>query len=278
MDGDPDVLVLGPGGVKGYQQLGYLYGLDLRKKIDNIHTFIGVSVGAMICLLKIVGYTYKEIINFAIENVNFISTEDLDVFGILKNLKDNFGLFPTTKISDPIEKAVKRKLGYIPTLRQLYEYSGKELIIVTFNLGREKPEYLSHINNPDMNCVKATVLSALVPIVFFKTEFDNSVYIDGAFGDPYPVLIKDDGINRILGIYIETNPGDRNYKNFLIYLHDIFHCSFHLMIRRNIKESSSKCYHVALKNHIMDTMGTTVSMGDKARMILNGIEESQHFG
>src|SRR6056297_3123288 len=58
----PELIVLGPGGVKGFLELGSLLVLEKWGWLDNVHTFVGVSVGAIISLLLICGYKVSEII------------------------------------------------------------------------------------------------------------------------------------------------------------------------------------------------------------------------
>lgn len=280
MDNVPNVLVIGPGGIKGYQELGVLYYLETNGKLASIDTYICVSVGAIIGLLHNVGLSVKEIIYLAVENVDIIDLDlsNIDFINIISNFRSTFGLFSTQKIRDVITKAVIGKLGYIPSFKQLHDRTGSELIIVEFNLSKKVTQYYSYVNMPDMSCIDAVMLSINIPVIFDKARYQDAVYIDGAFGDPYPVLLKDNGQNNILGIYIETNMGDTNYQNILMYIHDILHCLFQVITERNIRESSSRCKHIGLKSDVMDTIGASVTIADKAKMVLDGIEAAKrHF-
>ena len=46
-----DTLILGPGGVKGFLELGSLYCLERKGELNGIKTYIGVSIGSLISLL-----------------------------------------------------------------------------------------------------------------------------------------------------------------------------------------------------------------------------------
>lgn len=276
----PNVLVIGPGGIKGYQELGVLYYLENNGKLICIDTYICVSVGAIIGLLHNIGLSVKEIIYLAVENVDIIDLDlsNIDFINIISNFRSTFGLFSTHKIREVITKAIIAKLGYIPSFKELYDRTNKELIIVEFSLSRKATQYYSYVNMPNMSCVDAVMLSINIPGIFDKAMYQDTVYIDGAFGDPYPVLLKDNGYNDILGIYIETNVGDTNYQNILMYIHDILHCLFQVITERNIRESSPKCRHIGLKSDVMDTIGASVTIADKAKMVLDGIEAAKrHF-
>ena len=58
----PDVIVLGPGGMKGFLELGCLLPFQKLKILDNIKIMVGVSVGSIILLLYMLGYSVEDII------------------------------------------------------------------------------------------------------------------------------------------------------------------------------------------------------------------------
>jgi predicted acylesterase/phospholipase RssA len=153
----------------------------------------------------------------------------------------------------------------------------KCLTIVTYNLTKNKTEYINYLSHPDLSCIDAIILSITIPIIFWMSKMNDSIYIDGAFGDPYPVLLRDNGINKIIGIYIKTINEEKNYKNPLIYIHDILHCAFHITTERNVIESSDNCLNISISSSIMDTIGTTLSIKDKANMVLEGIKQGNIF-
>src|SRR6056297_432346 len=95
---NPEVLVLGPGGVKGFLQLGALYRLEQDKMLDNIQIYCGVSVGAIISLMMVCGYTISEIIMDAV---------DMDLFEDFSNI--SISKIPK-KIGIMSNKAIKKKL------------------------------------------------------------------------------------------------------------------------------------------------------------------------
>jgi predicted acylesterase/phospholipase RssA len=269
-----NVLVLGPGGVKGYLELGAVYGLEKLKMLNNVKTFIGVSVGAIIALFLNVGISARDILYIAIDSVNFIdiNSDDFNVIEIMKNIKNNLGIFSLNHMRKIITNVIVKKIGYVPTMKQLYLLTEKELNIVALNLSECQTEYINHNNYPELNCVDAVLLSINIPIIFWRMHLNGSVYIDGAFGDPYPVLLYDNGQNSILGIYVRTATEDRLYNNPLLYLHDVIHCLFHIITLRNIKESSDHCTHVELNSKVLDTIGSTLSVDDKAGMFLDGLD------
>jgi predicted acylesterase/phospholipase RssA len=75
----PHVIILGPGGVKGFLQLGLLYILTQNNFLDDVHTYIGVSIGSIISLLVVCNYSIDEIISHAIHTDLF---EKLNLYNI----------------------------------------------------------------------------------------------------------------------------------------------------------------------------------------------------
>src|SRR5665648_189955 len=67
----PDIIVLGSGGVKGFLHLGALCALKEYHMLDHVKTYVGVSVGAIVALLCVIGYNISEIIVFANETSLF---------------------------------------------------------------------------------------------------------------------------------------------------------------------------------------------------------------
>lgn len=276
-----DVLTLGPGGVKGFLELGMLYRAEKKGLLNGIKEYIGVSVGAIICFFLNIGFTVKEIIYIAIEN-DMIIDFDINNPNILKLLNDvrkHFGLFSMVKMEKILVDSVISKYGYIPTMRQLYDITKRKLTIVNYVLSDMKTEYVDCKLQPDVLCVEPVIKSISIPLIFWMSKYDDKVYIDGAFGDPYPILLRDDGVNRILGIYIKTDTesNDKKYNNPLMYLHDVLHCMFHIATERNLLEASKNCYNVPVESIATDPIGFSLGIEDKARMISSGIQQAKKY-
>lgn len=277
-----DILVIGPGGVKGFFELGILYEAEKKNILKNIKEYIGVSIGAIFCFLLNIGYTIKEILYIAIESDNVINFDpkNPNILKLLNDAKNHFGLFSMEKIEKILVNAVIRKYGYIPTLKQLFDITKKRLITVNYVLNEMKTEYVDYKTDPNILSTEPIIKSCSIPLIFWMSKYENKVYIDGAFGDSYPILFRDDGKNRILGIYIKTELGatEKDYKNFLIYLHDIFHCMFHIMTERNISECSDKCFNLGVESIVVDPIGFNLELRDKAKMLISGLQQGKkHF-
>lgn len=286
----PDILVLGPGGMKGFLELGSLIKLHSVGLLDRVHTYIGCSVGALISLLLICGYNPTEILNDAVETDLFH-----DLYSIsLTDIFTGAGLMSNKNIRDRLTSRVEQKFGFVPTLYKLYLATGMKFIAVTLNLTLDRVEYLSKDTEPNLSCIDAALLSINVPFLFHKMYHKNCLYIDGAFGNPYPVDICDDGNSNILGIYISPHnnsipfpertsgnvnspTSDKDLSNPIFYLYKILHASITQIKIRTQKNCSSRCKHIELFSFNSDITGLSFDKDIKARMLLIGYQESEKF-
>lgn len=261
----PDVIVLGGGGGKGFLLLGALFGLYKSGMLDNVKTICGVSIGSIIGLLNTVGWEMEDIIAKAATTNIFkeIVIPDIDT------MKEKMGVLPTTHIRIDLEKCVKDKFGYVPTLKQLHLITGIKFESVTYNMSLKKVEYLSHETYQDMTCVEAAMLSMNIPGVFQMVQHDGFTYVDGGLGNPYPINHYDDGINKVLGLYIESTTVRMKF-DVKSYIHAAIQAPMDEMRKLIITHASKRCKNICLKTELIDTLGITMTMEDKAKLVVNG--------
>ena len=273
-DWRPEVLVLGSGGMKGYLILGCLMNLEKNDYLKDVTKWVGCSIGAFISLLKIVGYGSMEIAN---------NSSDLTIFAVdqseisISKIKERHGLTGNEHIRARLEKLVKDKVGIIPTLSELYENTGLELIVVATKLGPETVRTVFRKDtHPDVSCIDAVLASSNIPYIFERVKIGGHEYIDGALVDPYPISIFDDGLTKILGIYIYVDYGDV-FKNILCYTCAITSTSMDELRRRSVKQSSRMCKHLRLKMPDIPFMGILLDEKARGLMIKNGFEQCKQY-
>ena len=273
----PDVLVLGPGGIKGFLQLGALFVLSGGGYFEQIKTYVGVSVGAIISLLLVANFSVKQIITVACDTNLF---QDLSTFNI-KDIKNNIGLISNEPIRKKLVNLLTEKWGFVPTFKQLYTITGLKLVTVTLNLDHEDGiEYMSYITEPNLSCVDAVMFSMNIPFLLYKIKYKNCTYVDGGLGNPYPIEPFDNGINNVLGIHIESNyPGksDNADSNHGIYFNRVIQSSTRQLKKRILAGASNKCKHIALYTSNLDTTGLTINADIKASMIIEGYKKAKEF-
>jgi len=269
----PEILILGPGGAKMIMGLGFLFPLEKNKIFSEVKTFVGVSAGALVALLMVCGYTITEIITFACE-VNIF--EDIRKFN-LANVRDNMGVVSPDIVREKLSNLIVNKIGYIPTLQELFMFSNKEFVSIAYNLNTCKVEQFSYLTQPTASCVEAVLLSINIPGLFCKITYGGHFYVDGALGNPYPVNLYDDGKKIILGIYIDGRRPQEGDLGHINYFHRSIQAPMDQLRDFIINKSSEKCYHVCLKTDILDTTGVSLCSEDKSNMLIYGIKEANKF-
>lgn len=275
-DWKPSVIVLGPGGVKGYLELGALLVFEKEDYFDSVNYWTGCSIGSAIALLVVCGYTIEEIVD------DFINFNILNEFiGInIGNILDKAGLIKNETMEKLLTLRISQKFGFIPTLKQLYLSTNIILTTTVYNTDKTRTEYFNKDTEPDISCIEAAMISMAMPIIIESRIHNGSEYIDGAIGDPYPVLIHDNGQRDILGIYIDSESSsikNINIPNIIYKGFEAIQGSIKTRRDQNIEWASNKCKHVELKSNIQDSVGLTVDENTRKLMVKQGYESALLF-
>ena len=201
----PNVLVISSGGLKGFLDLGALDYFDNKKLLSEIKYVVGCSVGSLVSLMWIIKYDKIKTILTGM-NINLVPKSPnlclTDI--ILKN-----GLFDMDFIENTLRTILIESYGFVPTLKQLYEFSGYEFYIATTNITDFKLEFLNYKSNPNLLTSKAILMSCCIPYLFQEIEYNEHKYRDGALFNPFPIDLLDKDENYTLGI---STVNIENYK------------------------------------------------------------------
>lgn len=265
----PKILVLGAGGIKGLLELGSLLYLESKNILSEVNTFINSSIGSIICLLLVIGYSVCDILD-DITRKNIIDSVTDGFFSSINEMRKRGGLIDIKTIKDWLSDRVKSKLGYIPSLGTLYKITGSIFCSVSLNITKRKLVYFNKETYPNLSCIDAALSSICIPFLFGKIKLGGDIYIDGGLVDPYPIHYYDNGNDSILGLYIiydDKRVLEKDVEDNLEYLSSIAHCHAHVLSEESINRSSSKCVHIKLTSPFQDTIGLSLSNKDKARLI-----------
>lgn len=262
---DPDVLIIGPGGYKGFIFLGALQGLIEREKLNKVKHVSGVSVGSLIALLYVIGYSVNEIIKDAFTIHLFEDISNIK----FTDIKNHKGLLSPIKIKNLLIDRVIGKYKFIPTMKQLYELTNIDLVIVSHNLSKGHPVYFRHFgNDSDISCVDAVMYSINIPFVFQEILYKGDIMVDGALGDPDPIELFDDGTNNILSLYIKTMD---NTESVLKRLTMTLNAPIDEIRKLKIKHCTDKCKHIDLNCDIFtDIIGIISDEDTPNKLIKSG--------
>lgn len=273
----PRVLVLGPGGMRGFLELGAIYVLQKEGLLDKVDTYCGVSIGAVIALLLVCGYSIYEIVEHAVsfdlfKDIHHTSLQDvIQLTGLLSNA-------PTRK---KLEDLVIKKLGKVPTLWELYLLRKISLVTVALNITTQKVHYFSPFTDSSTSCVDAVMCSCHIPFLYHKLTYKNNIYVDGALANNYPINYFDDGLTPILGLYIKNDYTNKisisNEELFSSYFHKIIGSLMDQSRNLIISYASPQCKHLELLATSYDTTGFTMDARQKGRMFGLGMTTAKTF-
>lgn len=225
-------LIIGGGGIKGLCFLGALDKLFKIFPLKQFQNFSGVSVGSVIIVMLIIGYTIDELKDFFIHN-------DLYNFTDYKfsNLINNYGCDNGDKLLNLIKAFFKTKnVNYNITFIQFYQKFNKTIYICGSNISLETVEYFSHLNNPNMKVIDALRISISIPILFTPIKYNNYYYVDGVFLENYPITpFKNSKKNISLLLDFDKN---RSIQSFDTYL------------KKLIYSISNHLSHLKMKNYL----------------------------
>lgn len=273
-----DTLVIGPGGTKGFIFLGCINYLNGKKLLDNINRYMGVSVGSVICLLLNCGYTEMNILTIA-EDINLFDTSSV------KSISDMFtstGIFSLSNLRTKFEKFIFDKLGKIPTLKELYEITGKEFIAVTVNVSKDIPEaiYLNYKNYPNLSCSEACIMSCNIPGAFGKHLYEGNLYIDGALGDPYPVHYESTEKTRVIGLSVISVHNTSTVSGYMLQCIQAPIINLREKILKGLPSSLSnpqENLHLSIKVSMNDNGSMFLTKDEKIQFFIMGYKETKSF-
>lgn len=270
----PQVLVLGPGGIKGFLELGALYVLMDKGLLRDVQKYVGVSAGALISLLLCVGLPVDEICGIALKTNVFRDLKSINIDSIRRNM----GILTHDSIRVHLEKVLIDRFGLVPTLEQLYMFTSKTLVAVASDLKNLRPLYFSYVTTPTLSCIDAVLMSMNIPVAFQKLEWEGSVVIDGAFCDPYPVTLFDDGHTNILGLSIINGDEEEESKDgvngFANYIMRVLHISIAQLRSLNIEKATpEKVKSIFLHTKEKNTLGLGMTLERKSELFMEGHEQ-----
>lgn len=265
--------MLPPGGGKIFIVLGALLYAEKKGLLDKVEHWIGCSAGAMVSLLKVMGYTTLEIISM---------TSDLDIFSNVSfnidKIKKTAGLIDHSILREPLETAMRNKFNKLLTLEELYLETGIEYTSIVTRLDTKCDEaqdvvYYNYKDYPNVSAIEATIRSGNIPGIFECIVEDDCYYVDGAFTNPFPINI--DVEKFCLAIYIITESDPSNFS--IWYSSSICYSSLNQIRRNLIKDYGQNCDILKLICPRMALNGLRPSIDDIGTMLGLGHTSLEKF-
>ena len=276
-----DTLVLSGGGINGILELGSLQYCNDKGLISNINTYVGTSVGAIICYLLIIGYTPIEIIVYLCINTKVF--EKLKVMDINAGCRGD-GATSFLHILECLENMTTEKIGKLLTMKDIPKLFGKQLICTTFNVSKNTIEYLSAETNPDLPCLSALRMSSNIPFVFENYKYGDSFYVDGGICNNFPLDIAEKNSDNVLGIVVmipNNVESDSNFypqKNLLSYSLRLLSVSLEETTNLRIKHKKETTKIVSLiVSDFYSTIKFSIDSKSKLEMFSQGYNQTSRF-
>jgi len=204
MNKSADTLVLCGSSLNGIVLLGSLQYLEDNEYLNCLEKYVGTSSGALICYFLSIGYKPTEImVNICIRNI-IEKIQTLDMGGVFRGT----GGISFMVIQEEIERATISKIGYLPTMGDIKNKFNKELYIKTYNITKNRDEYLSWETTPELPCITALRMSCNIPFIFENFKYGESFYIDGGITGSFPIEMGVKLSDNIIGFYISTQSRD----------------------------------------------------------------------
>lgn len=163
-----DTLCLGGGGWKLTAKLG---ALAHETRLENIKTYVGVSMGGIVSVLLSVGYTVEDIYHYFTRQT-LLYERDVDLFQIHKT----YGIFTLAHLyTNELEPMIVQKLNKTnPTLQDIEEAFQKKVIICSWNLTKQRIDY--HTGNTPIK--DAIMMTTAIPFCLTSVLYEQDYHID----------------------------------------------------------------------------------------------------
>ena len=267
-------IVIGGGGIKGCAITGALEAMDTFFNINRIKYIIGSSAGGVIGLLLSLNFSPKEMTNIFL-NINLADYREIKVGNLIKK----FGVDDGKKIIRLIKAIILQKWDrYNYTFSELFELTGKTLILTGSNISKNKIVYFSRYTYPDMLILDALRITIGYPVLYQPIQLDGDYYIDGAALDNYPMgYFKN--VKKKIGISLDTIKDKRknvhNVTNIINYSGAVIFSivdRYHRMRRNKYNDST-----IVIKIPAIHALEYSISYQTKLNLRNIGYQSSLHY-
>ena len=273
--------------------LKYLFENDL---INNVHTIIGTSGGALISFFLVLGYDFDSILELFLE-ITIKPILDFDIDDFLQ-LFDKFGINDIDEYRRILGIVLNAKYGtYSISFIELYKLTNKHLIICSTNISRHRAEFFSYKTHPDMDVIKAIEMSMCIPFLFKPINFNNEYYVDGSITSHYPIefldatqikstlgilvamdnyICKDniDNTNTLLKHHCELLKEKTEIKSFSNFLFSVLFSPVIKLIQECYKEYNDNTILIINNRNGFDF---NITKDERTQLINEGYESCRHF-
>lgn len=283
-----DGVILSGGGIRGIGELGVLHYYHEKGEFlpEKIKTYAATSIGSIISLLLICGYSPTDIFAKGYTLTNIIPIPS--IVQIYDGIK-NFGIMSIDPLMDIVKEMIVTKLplgnpkpaGHsikkIPTLLELYKLTGKTLVVSVGNVSQRRGEWFSWHNHPNLSVIDAVKMSCNLPIIFKRIKYNGDYYVDGGFTDNFPSECNElRECKKILGVAILSKSFFADESIFSYPYNILLMCVMHSLSQRlRIITSNDAITLIRINFGNTSILEFGASSEKKMDMFLKGYEEAK---
>lgn len=239
MDKDLTTLVLAGASTNGIVTLGAVQYVWDTQRHDRIVNFVGTSSGSIINALLCVGYTPIEILaRLCTRNTYANISLDLSTF-----ISDGSGLYAFDEIKRAVADLLLEKVGYVPTIGDLWNDMGKNFVCVTVNVETNEKVYMTRQTHGDVLVTDAVHMSSCFPVVFKPVKWQGNTYVDGGIGDNFPVRYSSRFPGRGICICVSSRFVSE-CTNIARYVFDLFKIHNNIIARDQDAVPDRQCFFI----------------------------------
>ncbi len=269
-------LVISGGSSKGFIALGALQYAQDHFYLDQIKTFIGTSIGAIIGYFLALGLSPTEVlVDICVNHVG----KEFEYYN-LSNVLNGEGFFSFDILLKHMERATIEKVGRYLTLGEIWKIYGKKLIFCTYNLTLGKVEYLSPDTYPEMPALIAIRMSSNLPLVFEKFHYMGSTYIDGGFADNFPLHLANRPGEKILAINMMPNVlglTQEKEKSLASFIHHLLFIPTIHLVKNQLAHAPANCDVIEIVRPDAQMVELMVENKEKLNLFSRGYRQCRKF-
>jgi predicted acylesterase/phospholipase RssA len=219
---DFEYLALSGGGVKGVFSAGVLLALEHLGLLKNIKGVAGTSIGGLICVMYVTGYTGKEIATYACDTPFSEMLERIDPIRFMARGYISGGKWIKERLRQIIGARTQQP---DITMEQLFARTGVHLVLCSVCREDGQLALMDHNTFPDLPVWRALRMTMALPWIFKPVPWKGKSYMDGGCRLNYPMNVFP--IEKTLGIRIgirgqasemipvkmDRSPGKKKSKN-----------------------------------------------------------------
>ena len=265
-------LVLSGGGPKGLAILGALHYVDENKGLGDIQEYWTTSVGSIIGLLLLIGYTPFEAFHQFFMLEHFADPTTFDIQSIL----ETSALCPIEIFGQKVRHFIEKKLGTgaDPTFFDLYKQFGKKIHIIGANIDTMRGECFDVDSHPLMKIVDAIEISCDLHYIFTKKQFGGHTYVDGGLINNYAINMADDDKHYVLGVCVFGDIGASG-NDHIGWIYRLLYMPIMELHRDRVSRLSDKCTNVELTIDNISMIEMSPSAKKKIEVFSAGYQQAR---